>query len=104
MFQPAELSFDCGTGTVEGAPLGRLARDERVQTTGLPPEALGRASAGRAAPLRPLALEVRPGERPGAVLALGSEMVAALDGWGLAERDDRLAAALFASLVDSFTS
>jgi hypothetical protein len=75
-----------------------------VQRIGLDPPGGGLALAGRAAPLRRLALIVGPGERPCAVLA-GRRLVVALGHGGrLAERDDRAAVAVLAPVVDRPTS
>ena len=60
-----------------------------MQAGGFAPDGGRLAFAGRAAPLGQLPLEVGPCERPGAVLALGRAMLAALHCGRLAERDDR---------------
>src|SRR5207248_10607095 len=52
------------------AEAGGAARDEWVPPVGLDPNGLRGALAGRAAPLRAAVLRLRPGERPGSVLAL----------------------------------
>jgi hypothetical protein len=76
VLESSELALDGRASTVEGTPPLRLTRDERVQTVGLDPPRLGRALSGWATPLACAALHVRPGERPGAVVALGGETVA----------------------------
>ena len=60
---------------------------------------MGDACVG-AAPFRPLALEVGPGERPLAVLARRRMVVAALDGGCLAQRRDGADAAVHAAGVE----
>ena len=100
VFEAAEFAFDGGAAPVEVAPAFCFAGDERIQPRRLPPNTLGLAGPGGAAPLRSLVFEVRPGECPGAVLACWWEVFALLDGWGLAERDDRQSPCLMAGLVD----
>src|SRR5437763_11693403 len=100
VLEPAELPLHRSASSVEVAPPLRLARDQRVQAVGLDPAGSGLALAGSAAPLGLPALKVRACERPVVMLAGGRAMLAALYGGGLAERDDRRAAALGASLVD----
>src|SRR5438093_801246 len=61
VLQPAEAPLDGATATVEVTPPLRLARDQRMQTARLDPDAPGRAvrvarpsrRSRRAAPLRP---------------------------------------------------
>ena len=100
VLQAAELALNRGAAPVEITPPLRLAGNERMQSRRLPPETLGLAVPGGAAPFRSLVLEVRSGERPGAMLADWWEMLALFDGWGLAERDDREGRGLVAGVVD----
>src|SRR5215211_978831 len=100
VLQAAELALHGGAAPVQRAPAARVAGNERVAALGLDPSGLGLALAGRAAVLGCLALEVGPGERPASVLARRSAVLAALDGRGLAKRDDRQDAVLVAGVVD----
>ena len=70
VLQSSELALDRATLAVQRTePLG-VARDERVQPVGLDPNACRCAFAGRASPLRSVALVVvGPGERPYPVVA-----------------------------------
>src|SRR4051812_33735648 len=100
MFEAAELALDRRTAAVKLLVALAVARDERVQPVGLDPHRRGLALAGRAAPLRRLALVVRSGERPLAVRAVGRFGSAALDALGFLHRDDRGDAPFHAPLVD----
>jgi hypothetical protein len=100
MLQAAEGALNCSAPPVEVAPSLRLARNQRVQAVGLDPHGGGRALTGRTAPLRPLALEIGSGERPGSVLAGQRLVLAANDHLGLAERDDGQDANALAGFID----
>jgi hypothetical protein len=71
-----------------------------VQAVGLDPDGGGLALARRAAPLARAALRVRSREPPLAVLARRLLVIAALDGDGVAKRDDRTAVAFLATVLD----
>src|SRR6266545_4911541 len=92
VLESAVLPLDRAAQPVELLPTQRLAGDQGVQPAGRDPLAGRGAFAGWAAPLGRLPLGVRPGERPGAVLASGRQVLAGLDGGGLAQGDDRVAA------------
>src|SRR4051794_30458872 len=89
MFEAAELTLDRRTAAVKLLVALGLARDERVQPVGLDPHRRGLALAGRAAPLRGLALVVRPSECPLAVRAMRRLGRAALHPLGFLHGDDR---------------
>lgn len=86
VFEPSEFALDCATPSVHLLPPLRLARDQRVEAVGGDPCRGGLALPGRTAPFRRAALATRPGELPGAVLALGRQVVAALYRRGLTQR------------------
>src|SRR5436190_7131873 len=100
MLQPTELSFHGSASPVEVAPSLGLARDERVEAVGLYPTGCGLALAGRAAPLRRVSLRVRPGERPGSVLALWRAVLAPLHRWCLPKGDNGVGTGRLARFVD----
>ena len=77
VLQAAELALDGGAARVEVAEAARLARDQRVAPLGLDPAGGGLALTGGAAPLGGVALEVGTGERPAALLAGRSAVLAA---------------------------
>src|SRR5207249_2076333 len=74
-------------------------RDQWVQAVGFDPARSGRTLAGRAAPLRRIALRVGSGERPCAVGALGRAMIAALHSGSLAKRNNRRRSGALARVV-----
>lgn len=97
-FKRPKLALDSGATPVEVAePLGR-AGNERVAAVGLDPLGRGLALTRGAAPLGRLALEVRSGERPDAMLTGGR--LDGLLGHEAAAGDDREHVALGAGVVD----
>src|SRR5439155_7498398 len=54
VLQPSELTLDGGSATVEVTPALRLARNQRMEPRCFPPDRLGLALTGGAAPLRRL--------------------------------------------------
>jgi hypothetical protein len=100
MLQSPKFPFHGGAALVEAPPPPRVAGDKRVASVGLyPPGGRSHALAGRAAPLRRLALEVRPRERPIPMLAPGETVRVCLHGGSHAERDDRYDSRPLARLV-----
>src|SRR5688572_16590993 len=78
VLEPPEASLYSSAAGVEVAEPLAFARNARVQAGRLAPDGLRLALPCRAAPLRPAALEVGPGERPDAMFAGRGEVLPAL--------------------------